>query len=132
MKIGELAARTGVSVRSLRYYERQGLLTPLREANGYREYSLLAIETVETIKLYLNLGLSKEEIAGFLHCVLKNKEAFCAEVMPLYRSKLEEIERQIIELSQIRLNLQQRMAAMQQEQMESGTSERGTTELENS
>ena len=132
MKIGELAARTGVSVRSLRYYERQGLLTPLREANGYREYSPLAVETVETIKLYLNLGLSTEEIAGFLHCVLKNKEAFCAEVMPLYRSKLEEIERQIIELSQIKLNLQQRMAAMQQEQMESGTSERGTTELENS
>ncbi|MNE86143.1 hypothetical protein D3C80_1832110 [compost metagenome] len=52
--------------------------------------------------------------------------------MPLYRNKLEEIERQIIELSQIRLNLQQRMAAMQQEQMESGTSERGTAELENS
>lgn len=131
MKIGELAERTGVSVRSLRYYERQGLLTPLREANGYREYSLLAVETVETIKLYLNLGLSTEEIAGFLHCVLKNKEAFCAEVMPLYRSKLEEIERQIIELSQIKLNLQQRMAAMQQEQMESGTSERGTAELDN-
>lgn len=132
MKIGELAARTGVSVRSLRYYERQGLLTPLREANGYREYSPLAVETVETIKLYLNLGLSTEEIAGFLHCVLKNKEAFCAEVMPLYRSKLEEIERQIIELSQIRLNLQQRMAAMQQEQLESGTSERGSAEWENS
>ncbi|WP_054943232.1 MerR family transcriptional regulator [Paenibacillus ihuae] len=131
MKIGELAARTGVSVRSLRYYERQGLLTPLREANGYREYSPLAVETVETIKLYLNLGLSTEEIAGFLHCVLKNKEAFCAEVMPLYRSKLEEIERQIIELSQIKLNLQQRMAAMQQEQMESGTSERGNAELDN-
>ncbi|MNV72998.1 zinc-responsive transcriptional regulator [compost metagenome] len=108
------------------------MLTPLREANGYREYSPLAVETVETIKLYLNLGLSTEEIAGFLHCVLKNKEAFCAEVMPLYRNKLEEIERQIIELSQIRLNLQQRMAAMQQEQMESGTSERGTAELENS
>ncbi|WP_310831241.1 MerR family transcriptional regulator [Paenibacillus pedocola] len=132
MKIGELAARTGVSVRSLRYYERQGLLTPLREANGYREYSPLAVETVETIKLYLNLGLSTEEIAGFLHCVLKNKESFCAEVMPLYRSKLKEIERQIIELSQIRLNLQQRMAAMQQEQMESGTAEHGNTELENS
>lgn len=130
MKIGELAARTGVSVRSLRYYERQGLLTPLREANGYREYSPLAVETVETIKLYLNLGLSTEEIAGFLHCVLKNKEAFCAEVMPLYRSKLEEIERQIVELSQIKLNLQQRMASIEQERMESGTSDRAISELE--
>ena len=58
MKIGELAALTGVSVRSLRYYESQGLITPVRQANGYREYSPLAVETVETIQLYLNLGLS--------------------------------------------------------------------------
>jgi DNA-binding transcriptional MerR regulator len=106
------------------------LLTPLRESNGYREYSALAIETVETIKLYLNLGLSTEEIAGFLHCVLKNKEAFCAEVMPLYRSKLEEIERQIVELSQIKLNLQQRMASIEQERMDTGISNRGMSELE--
>ncbi|MNC64524.1 hypothetical protein D3C75_1147380 [compost metagenome] len=62
--------------------------------------------------------------------MLKNKEAFCAEVMPLYRSKLEEIERQIIELSQIRLNLQQRMAAVQQERMETGLSGQGASGLE--
>lgn len=116
MKIGELATLTGVSVRSLRYYERQGLIKPLRQDNGYREYSPLAVDTVETIKLYLNLGLSTEEIAGFLNCVLKNKEAFCAEVMPLYRSKLEEIERQLIELNQIKLNLQDRMASILHEQ----------------
>lgn len=120
MKIGELAARTGVSVRSLRYYENQGLIKPLRQDNGYREYSPLAVDTVETIKLYLNLGLSTEEIAGFLHCVLKNKEAFCAEVMPLYRTKLEEIERQLLELNQIKLNLQERMASILQEQEETG------------
>ncbi|MNO46415.1 Mercuric resistance operon regulatory protein [compost metagenome] len=119
MKIGELAARTGVSIRSLRYYERQGLITPLRQANGYREYSPLAVETVETIKLYLNLGLSTEEIAGFLNCVLKKKEAFCAEVMPLYRSKLEDIERQLLQLNQIKMNLEERIASIQQEQLES-------------
>lgn len=115
MKIGELAQATGVSVRSLRYYESQGLLLPLRQANGYREYSPLAVETVETIKLYLNLGLSTEEIAGILHCVLKNKEAFCSEVMPLYESKLKDIERQIHQLTQIKMNLEERMASIRQE-----------------
>ena len=119
MKIGELAKLTGVSVRSIRYYESQGLISPVRQANGYREYSPLAVETVETIKLYLNLGLSTEQIAGFLHCVLKNKEAFCAEVMPLYRSKLEDIERQLVELNQIKRNLEERMASILQEQNES-------------
>ena len=116
MKIGELARQTGVSVRSLRYYESQGLIAPVRQANGYREYSPLAIETVESIKLYLNLGLSTEEIAGFLNCVLKNKESFCAEVMPVYRSKLEEIERQILQLNQIKLNLEQRISSILEEQ----------------
>jgi DNA-binding transcriptional MerR regulator len=76
------------------------------------------VETVETIKLYLNLGLSTEQIAGFLHCVLKNKEAFCAEVMPLYHSKLEEIERQLVELNQIKHNLKERMASILREQNE--------------
>ncbi|OMD80601.1 MerR family transcriptional regulator [Paenibacillus sp. FSL E2-0202] len=128
MKIGELAKLTGVSVRSLRYYESQGLIAPIRQANGYREYSSLAVETVETIKLYLNLGLSTEQIAGFLHCVLKNKEAFCAEVMPLYRSKLEDIERQLVELNQIKRNLEERMASILQEQDESKL---GTCPLEN-
>lgn len=112
MKIGELAARTGVSIRSLRYYEQQGLLTPVRNENGYREYSNLAEEQVRTIQLYLNLGLSTEQIAGFLHCVLKNKEAFCAEVFPIFRQKIAEIDAQIHQLSHIKMNLEERMQSI--------------------
>ncbi|GBF74442.1 putative MerR family transcriptional regulator [Paenibacillus sp. 598K] len=56
MRIGELAALTGVSVRSLRYYDKLGLLTPLRRDNGYRDYSPLAVEQVRTIQLYLDHG----------------------------------------------------------------------------
>ncbi|HTG71838.1 MAG TPA: MerR family transcriptional regulator [Candidatus Udaeobacter sp.] len=114
MKIGELSQLTGVSIRSLRYYEKQGLITTVRLPNGYREYSALTKETVETVKLYLNLGLTTEQIAGFLTCVLQNKEAFCTEVMPVYRKKLAEIERQIIELNQIKANLIDRIASFQQ------------------
>lgn len=112
MKIGELAARTGVSIRSLRYYEQQGLLMPVRNENGYREYSILAEEQVRTIQLYLNLGLSTEQIAGFLHCVLKNKEAFCAEVFPIFRQKIAEIDAQIHQLNHIKMNLEERMQSI--------------------
>ncbi|AWP29285.1 transcriptional regulator, MerR family protein [Paenibacillus vortex V453] len=112
MKIGELAARTGVSIRSLRYYEQQGLLTPARNENGYREYSVLAEDQVRTIQLYLNLGLSTEQIAGFLHCVLKNKEAFCTEVFPIFRQKIAEIEAQIHQLNHIKTNLEERMQSI--------------------
>lgn len=121
MTIGELARRTGVSIRSLRYYERQGLLAPIRRENGYREYSALAEEQVRTIRLYLNLGLSTEEIAGFLQCVLMNKEAFCDQVLPVYEQKLQEIDEQIRLLSGIRRNLQDRIASILQERAESGS-----------
>jgi DNA-binding transcriptional MerR regulator len=122
MRIGELSARTGVSIRSLRYYEAQGLIAPSRQANGYRDYSPLAVEQVETVKLYLHLGLSTEQIAGILQCVMVNKEAFCAEVMPLYASKLSEIDRQITQLTQLRANLVDRMQAIQEERRLAGAS----------
>ncbi|WP_135557078.1 MerR family DNA-binding transcriptional regulator [Paenibacillus cymbidii] len=115
MKIGELAKQTGVSIRSLRYYEQMGLLAPERQENGYREYNKFAIEQVNTIVFYLNLGLSTEQIAHFLHCVLKNKEAFCREIMPIYESKLAEIESQLRQLQQLKSNLQERIAAIAME-----------------
>ncbi|MFD1956536.1 MerR family transcriptional regulator [Paenibacillus thailandensis] len=121
MRIGELSARTGVSIRSLRYYEQQGLLAPVRHRNGYREYSPLAEEQVQTIKFYLGLGLSTEQIAGFLHCVLKNKEAFCSEVLPVYRQKLAEIDDQIRLLQHIKTNLEDRIASILNERRIDGT-----------
>jgi len=114
MKIGELSVRTGVSIRSLRYYERQKLLTPVRNGSGYREYTALAEEQVRTIRFYLALGLSTEQIASFLHCVLKNKEAFCAEVLPIYERKLEEIDTQIQSLSGIKRNLEDRIRSIRE------------------
>ncbi|MFD2614226.1 MerR family transcriptional regulator [Paenibacillus gansuensis] len=119
MKIGELAKATGVSVRSIRYYEEQGLLHPVRGGNGYREYHSLMVEQVRTIKFYLELGLTTEQISGFLHCVMKNKEAFCAEIMPVYQQKLNEINEQIRLLSSIKLNLEERMESIRRENPES-------------
>lgn len=115
MKIGELAKRTGTSVRSLRYYEQQGLITPHRMENGYREYNAMTVEQVNTIRFYLNLGLSTAEIAGFLHCVLTNKEAFCRQIVPVYRKKLKELDQQIELLTQIRSNLQDRIRSIAEE-----------------
>jgi DNA-binding transcriptional MerR regulator len=117
LKIGELAHHTGVSVRSLRYYEQQGLLAPKRHENGYREYTMFAEEQVKTIQLYLGLGLSTEQIANFLHCVLVNKEAFCKEVLPVYLTKLAEIDSQIKQMQQIKSNLEERIRSITEEQL---------------
>jgi DNA-binding transcriptional MerR regulator len=57
MRIGELSRRTGVTVRLLRYYEQQGLLSPQRASSGYRLYSESDVERVERIRCMLGLGV---------------------------------------------------------------------------
>jgi DNA-binding transcriptional MerR regulator len=50
MRIGELSRRTGVSVRMLRYYEEQQLLSATRTSSGYRDYDENAVERVRRIR----------------------------------------------------------------------------------
>ncbi len=69
MRIGTVARRTGVSVRLLRYYEEQGLLRPVRGANGYREYAESDVTAVSHIRSLLAAGLPTAVIARVLHCV---------------------------------------------------------------
>ncbi|MFD0199921.1 MULTISPECIES: MerR family transcriptional regulator [Saccharothrix] len=69
MRIGELAERTGVSVRSLRYYEQQGLLTADRTTGGHREYPESAVDRVIRIQELFAAGLSSKKIALMLPCM---------------------------------------------------------------
>ncbi|MFJ5553420.1 MerR family transcriptional regulator [Streptomyces sp. NPDC093225] len=70
MRIGELAAATGVSARSLRHYERAGLIGAEREANGYRDYGDGAVVRVANIRRLLGAGLTLEDVAAvFLPCL---------------------------------------------------------------
>lgn len=66
MRIGELSERTGVSPRSLRYYEQQGLLTSERLTNGYRDYADSAVEIVASIQNLLGAGMNTELIRDVL------------------------------------------------------------------
>ncbi|MCS7479491.1 MerR family transcriptional regulator [Umezawaea endophytica] len=68
MRIGELATRTGVSVRSLRYYEEQGLLSSTRAASGQRHYTDHEVERVAFIQRLYAAGLSSRTIAEVLPC----------------------------------------------------------------
>lgn len=73
MRIGELARRTGVSERSLRYYEEQGLLSARRTSGGHREYAESAVDTVDRIQCLFSAGLCSSKIADLLPC-LRDKE----------------------------------------------------------
>lgn len=69
LRIGELAERTGVSVRALRYYEEQGLLAPVRTTGGQRRYPDDAADHVTWIRRLLAAGLSSRTILALLPCV---------------------------------------------------------------
>jgi MerR family transcriptional regulator, Zn(II)-responsive regulator of zntA len=118
MNIGELARQTGVSIRSLRYYETKQLLSPQRRDNGYRSYDQTAIERVRMIQFYLGLGLSTDEIFGVVFCSNPDDVAplcdgsggsSCPEEMDFYQAKLAEIETQIATLETAKAFLEQRL-----------------------
>ena len=69
MKIGELARRTGVSERSLRYYEQQGLLAADRSPGGQRDYPEWAVDRVIHIQELFAAGLNSRKIARILPCM---------------------------------------------------------------
>ncbi|MFJ3727833.1 MerR family transcriptional regulator [Streptomyces sp. NPDC090045] len=69
MRIGELAARTGVGERSLRYYETQGLLVSDRTPGGHRDFSERAVDRVIRIQELYAAGLNSAKIARILPCM---------------------------------------------------------------
>jgi DNA-binding transcriptional MerR regulator len=68
MLIGELSARSGVSPRSLRYYEQEGLLDADRAANGYREYPEEAVTRAATIHSLFGMGFPRDVVTAVLGC----------------------------------------------------------------
>ena len=69
MRIKELSGRTEVPARLLRYYEEQGLLSPQREENGYRDYEETQVARVLQIRSLLDAGLTTEIIRAVLPCL---------------------------------------------------------------
>lgn len=69
MRIGELADRTGVSTRALRYYEEQLLLGPRRTSGGQRFYPESAVDRVKLIQQLYTAGLGSRLIAALLPAI---------------------------------------------------------------
>ncbi|MGJ7505425.1 MerR family transcriptional regulator [Variovorax sp. ZT5P49] len=91
MKIGELAAATGVAASAIRFYEKSGLLPAAqRGSNGYRSYSSDAIERLRLIQIAQSLGFSLDALGG----VFASPEGFRKdELMRNLDVRLAEIDR---------------------------------------
>ena len=110
MLIGELAKRTLCSVRVIRHYEQCGLLSSVRGANGYRRFDEAAVEHVTRIRVLLRNGFKVDEIRPVASMLdTRSRKLICADVIRLYESKVDDIDRRIAELSEVRDRAKRRL-----------------------
>jgi DNA-binding transcriptional MerR regulator len=95
IRIGELSARTGVSIRSLRYYEQRGLLTSTRTTGAQRLYPVDAVDRVCLLRRLFDSGLSSETIATLLPCVDTPSADVTVQTLEVMRRERERIDTQI-------------------------------------
>lgn len=109
MKIGQVAKLCGINTSTIRFYERQGLISPQsveRSTNGYRVYGPNEIETIFQILRFKELGLELSEIR-----VLIQGEKVCGDLrssidsqLTKYHSALKTIENRINLLTMAKIN----------------------------
>jgi DNA-binding transcriptional MerR regulator len=103
---GELAARTGISVDTLRHYEQKGVLPAPPRRGSYREYPAEAVGMVQTIRRALSIGFTLDELARVLSMRSAGKPP-CRTVMAMAEAKRKQLEQRIDELVALRDELQQ-------------------------
>jgi DNA-binding transcriptional MerR regulator len=107
--IGQLAQRAGVAIDTVRYYERNALLSPAgRLASGYRRYGATELKRLRFIRRGKALGFSLEDIRGLL--ALSDGQDV-ARVKQAAQFKLLDINARIAELERIRHGLQALISA---------------------
>ena len=107
LRIGELARASGVPVRTLRFYERMGLLTPAaRTAAGYRLFDPGVVDRLRFIRRAQTLGLSLKDIRSIL-LIRDGGEPPCVHIRDLLERQLGEVEEQIERLNELREDLVQ-------------------------
>lgn len=107
LKVNELAKRSGVSVHTVRYYIRTGLLTPVKTQEN--KYRLFAAEDVSRLKFICTaklLGFTLHDIQQVLGHAQAG-ESPCSEVRVLIQQRMQEVEKKIHDMQQ----LQQRMTS---------------------
>ncbi|MCF6522281.1 MerR family transcriptional regulator [Streptomyces sp. JJ36] len=92
MRIGELAAVTGVSPRSLRYYEEQGLVRSARTPGGWRDFDASMVERVLLIQHLFAAGLHSTTINELLPCLEAPPEERTGVMEQLLAQEVERLE----------------------------------------
>ncbi|WP_134089036.1 MerR family transcriptional regulator [Olivibacter sp. XZL3] len=107
MLIGELAAKSGLSRDTIRFYEKQGLITierKQRRNNNYKEYSEEILNRLLTIKRLKNFGFTLNESAVILD-MIEIREATCSNVSEMIEKKVQLLDAKILDMVALRNQL---------------------------
>lgn len=119
LRIGELATKAGVTIDTVRYYERRRLLPrAARTAGRFRVFAPEAVERIRFIKQAQEIGLSLEEIRELL--TDGGGADKCRRVSELLRAKLDELETRLKAMQNFRRTLARHLAACERELQEKG------------
>ncbi|MCW2255819.1 MerR family copper efflux transcriptional regulator [Providencia alcalifaciens] len=107
MNISEMAKKTGLTAKAIRFYEEKGLITPPeRGENSYRYYQDRHLDELGLLKQARDVGFTLEE-CGELLGLFRNPERHSADVKSTTIAKIQEIEQTIAKLSAIKGTLQE-------------------------
>jgi len=104
MNIGTASAKSGLSPKTIRYYEDIGLMKAGRAGNGYRDYSMQDVHRLRFLQRSRGLGFSVEECRQLLS-LYEDKARESAEVKAIAETKLAEVDRKLAELMGLRETL---------------------------
>ncbi len=105
MNIGQVARRTGLPAKTIRYYESVGLIDePNRADNGYRRYAEAHVDTLAFVHRARDLGFSIDEIRDLL-ALWRDKGRASADVKRIALKQIDDIGRRIDKLESIRRTL---------------------------
>ncbi len=110
MNIGEVAARTGLPAKTIRYYEEIGLVSPLRDVNGYRAFRESDRHKLAFLARARALGFSIEDCRALL-ALYEDDHRASADVKRLAERHLEKIEEKIRTLEAMRETLSELVEA---------------------
>lgn len=111
MHISELAQRSGVTPKAVRYYESLGLISPERAVNGYRQYDASHLRAVVEIRTLAEVGITPAKARPFIDCLDAGhpKSDDCPASLAVYRDSIADIDRIVALLLDRRSRLSKRL-----------------------
>ncbi|MEW6275318.1 MAG: MerR family transcriptional regulator [Bacillota bacterium] len=107
MRIGELARQSGLTIRTVRYYEERGLLHPVGRTQGnYRLYNRESLKLLQTIRRCKKLGMSLDDILELKDLYARNNGDCTGQLrekfLRLVQDRIQQIDHEIAELTLLR------------------------------